>query len=180
VQSASFSTLVTLTCVGGFLVVNALAGYWVTANERETAVLNDIQVHFPTFPLGGILILDGVCPYVGPAIVFESSWDLAGALITLYGDPTLQADVVGPDLAINDHSIVTSLYGIRYSYPYSDHLIVYDFTSKAAHHLIDATAARTYFNSISPDRNRRCGPAEDGYGQPVFPWQPLSPRYGFG
>ena len=44
-----------------------------TAEQR---VLASTQQRFPAMPPNSTLLLDGVCPYAGPAVVFEANWDL--------------------------------------------------------------------------------------------------------
>jgi len=50
-----------------------------------------------------LALLGGDPLILSRAIVFEASWDLAGALRIIYGDDTIRADVVTPNLR--------SLYG---------------------------------------------------------------------
>ena len=67
-----FCALVTVFCMSGFLINNGVASFWITAYEKQQVVLADIKREFPTLDAGTRFILDGVCPYVGPAVVFES------------------------------------------------------------------------------------------------------------
>ena len=162
-----FCALVALLCVSGFLINNTLASFWATAYRQEKEILADIYQQFPTLPKGGTLILDGVCPYVGPAIVFESCWDLAGALVMHYRDYTLRADVVTPNLEVREDGLYTSLYGAKYRYPY-DKLFVYHFGQKVARQLTDAETARRYFQQYNPDLSSGCARGHEGHGVPVF------------
>lgn len=165
----SFSMIATLFCIGGFLITNTLASFWITAYRQEQEILADIHRQFPTLPAGSTLILDGICPYVGPAIVFESNWDLAGALQLNYRDPTLRADVVTPNLKIEDGGLSTLLYGHLYSrYAYSEKLLLYHFGYKMIHDLTSAETARRYFVTFNPDYSNGCGGGVAGYGVWVF------------
>lgn len=150
-----FCTLVTLLCLGGFLITNTLASFWIVAYRQQEEILTDIYQQFPIIPEGSTLILDGICPYVGPAIVFESPWDLEGVLHMHYGDFTLQADVVRPNLKVREDGLHTSSYGQEYVYPYGK-LIVYHFDRKISFQLSDAKAAHFYFETLSPDPNISC------------------------
>jgi hypothetical protein len=115
-----------------------------------------------------VLIVDGVCPYVGPAVVFESSWDLAGALITFYADRTLAADIVTPNMTVGKNGLRTVLYeSLERDYPYGN-LLIYHYGRKEVYPLPDAEAARRYFDAFNPDRSGGCPRGHEGRGVPVF------------
>ncbi|MBE9127586.1 MULTISPECIES: hypothetical protein [unclassified Coleofasciculus] len=166
-----FCILVSLLCTSGFLINNTLASFWITAYRQEQAVLADIRRQFPTLPAGSTLILDGVCPYVGPAIIFESSWDLAGALMMFYRDYTLKADIVTPNLKVKGDGLSTSLYGIygaKENYPY-EKLFIYHFDRKTTHQITDAKSAYYYFQTFNTNQhNTSCPEGHAGLGVPVF------------
>ena len=162
-----FAGTVALLCGTGTLINDTIAAFWVAAYAKERSVLQDIRQAFPSVQPESTLILDGVCPYDGPAIVFESAWDLAGALLLHYGDYTVQADVVTPRLAVGEDGLDTSLYGAAHHYPYG-RLFVYNATDKTVHRLRTAEDARRYFIEVSPDRGRRCPSGHEGYGARIF------------
>jgi len=167
-RRGAFSALVALLGVAGFLVTQTLASFWVEAYRKERAILSDIRQHFPTLSSGSVLIVDGVCPYVGPAVVFESSWDLAGALTTLYADRTLAADVVTPNMTVGENGLRTVLYeSIEHDYPYGN-VLIYHYGRKEAYPLPDAEAAHRYFDAVNPDRSGGCPRGHEGRGVPVF------------
>ena len=102
-------------------------------------------------------------------VVFESSWDLAGALMIFYRDRTLRADVVTPNLKVEEDRLSTVLYGGMYShYPYNEKLFVYNFGRKTTHQLTDAQTARRYFQTFNPDHSSGCPRSREGLGVPVF------------
>ncbi|HET7618183.1 MAG TPA: hypothetical protein VFK20_06700 [Vicinamibacterales bacterium] len=148
----------------GSLVVNAIAASWANAYEMERRTLNDIRARLPTLPQGSTLILDGVCPYVGPAIVFESNWDLAGALQVLYRDPTIAADVVTPRLTISNEGLTTTIYGEARQYPYGDRLLVFEAGTGQVIPLPDAASGRQWFAR----RHTGCPPGQEGIGVRLF------------
>ncbi|MGH2521103.1 MAG: hypothetical protein ACRDH2_01255, partial [Anaerolineales bacterium] len=162
-----FSALIALVCLGSVIVNNTLAAFWVKASEQEQTILADIHERFPTLPTGSTLLLDGVCPYLGPAIVFESSWDLAGALLIHYHDYSLRADVVTPRLQIKPEGLTTSLYDVEYTYPY-ENLLVYHAGQRLAFPLSDAEAARRYFEQYDPNFGGDCLPGHEGHGVPIL------------
>jgi hypothetical protein len=108
-----------------------------------------------------------VCPYVGPAIVFESSWDLQGALRLLYRDTTLQADVVTPNLRVEHDGLHTVLYGEDSRYPYQ-RLLLFNVRGPSSDSIPDEEAARAYFARANPDRSNGCPPGRAGHGVRVF------------
>jgi hypothetical protein len=163
----AFCALVALLCTASFLITNTIASFWERAYRQETEILNDIHRQFPSLPEGCSLILDGVCPYVGPAIVFESSWDLAGALLIHYRDYTLRADVVTPSLKIREDGLYTSLYEIEHHYPY-DNMFIYNYEQKVTYRLTSAEDAHRYFQAINPAYKNACPQGHAGYGVPLF------------
>jgi len=164
-----FCTFVALLCTSGFLVINTIASFWIAAYRQEQEVLANIRQQFPTLPAGSTLILDGICPYVGPAVVFESSWDLNGALLMIYRDDTLRANVVTPNLEVTEDDLTTSLYygAIVNHYPY-EKLFVYHVGRKMICQLPDAEAARRYFQAYNPDYSNGCPPGLEGHGVPIL------------
>jgi hypothetical protein len=166
VRPPVFSAIVAAMATSGFVIVNVIANTWVEAYRRERAILAGIQQRFPTLPAHSALLLDGVCPYVGPAIVFEANWDLAGALQTLYRDPTLKADVVTPRLSVTDEGIETTIYQQPTRYPYARELFVYHAGTGGVYPLPDDASARAYFGA--PGRAPVCPAGQEGIGVRLF------------
>lgn len=115
-----------------------------------------------------MLVLESCCtafPYS-----LQSSWNLTGALILFYRDRSLHADVVTPNLKIEEHGLTTIMYsGANYTHhPYSEKLFVYHFGRKTTYHLTDAETARRYFQTFNPDYSNGCPPGREGFGVPVF------------
>lgn len=161
-----FCGLVTLLCAASFLVIQTLASFWVESYRKQKEVLTDIRGQFPHLS-ATTLVLDGVCPYTGPAIVFESDWDLAGALKVLYRDRTLQAFVVTSNLRIKEDGLYPSIYGMETRYPYQN-MWIYNFGRKRTYYLPNAGGARSYFQSLNPDFRGGCPGGIEGVGVPVF------------
>ena len=163
-----FAVPVALVCLSGFLIVHGLATTWAEAWQRQQAILADIQTRLPDLEDGTTIILDGSCPYVGPGIVFESNWDLAGALETQYGDPTVRADVVSANLSVDEDGLSTRLYVDHIArYEYDRRLLVFDARNSAVRPLPDAEAARTWWNTR---REPACPRGGAGYGTVLFSW----------
>ena len=94
------------------------------------------------------MIIDGPCPYTGPGTVFESNWDLQGALKLLYQDNTIRANIVTADIYINDDRIRISGSGVQ-NYAFKN-LFIYNHKEKKAYPLTNAKDARQYFEMINP------------------------------
>jgi hypothetical protein len=164
----AFALLASTFISSGCMVNYAIASHWIAAYRREAEILLGIQARFPVLPEGGTFILDGICPYIGPAIVFESRWDLAGALQLLYRDPGLRADVVTPRLEIMQDGLRTTLYGVSTDYLYGRDLIIYNIRYNVEKHLSDRQAAEAYFAEFSRDRENRCVWGHESTGAPIF------------
>lgn len=163
----TFAALVGALSMSWALIVSTIGAFWTEAYVMEKRVLARIQAAAPSLPRGSTLLLDGVCPYHGPAIVFESNWDLAGALMMIYRDAELRADVVTPRLEVGDEGLRTSLYGVTSVYPYRN-LSIYDDATGRLHLIRDAGHARAYFSTSNPDRGRRCPKGSEGMGVRIF------------
>ena len=165
----SFAGLIAAICLAGFLVNNALAVSWTTAWPEERTVLEEIRAALPSLPSNSTLILHGVCPYVGPAIVYESNWDLAGALQAAYGDPTLKADVTTSNMVVEPYGLVTRIYSQTRVYPYGDRLLLFDYEGRRVLSLGDARAAVRYLGGNHPQPPRGCPGGSPGRGSQIFP-----------
>jgi hypothetical protein len=150
--------MIALLCGTEFLATNTIGAFWAEAAERQQLILNTIHQDIPVMPRNSVLLLDGVCPYLGPGIVLEGHQDMGGALQMLYQDPTLRGDVVTPRLWVHDDGIETSIYGRYRYYPYGT-LKIYDFRRRTAWDLPNVDAALAYFgrlgsvHSFCPDGN---------------------------
>ena len=157
-----FASIIALIASSGAVITNGIATHWIAAWRQEQGILATIERQVPRLPNDATLLLDGVCPYVGPAIVFESNWDLAGALQIRYRNPTVKADVVTPRLEVGDTGVTTSIYGQKVTYPYSSTLLVFDAATGTLHPLRNAVSARQYFaeRTAAPT----CPPGQEGIG----------------
>jgi hypothetical protein len=161
------SLLVAFICASGFLTNNTIASFWSIAYKKEKEILANIRETFPTLPKGSIFFLDGVCPYAGPAIVFESHFDLAGALSMIYKDYSLRADVVKPNLKITDGGLITSMYGFNFKYPY-EKMLIFNYESKNIHKLNNVEDAMSYFQNAVPSNRNSCPLGYEGHGVKIF------------
>jgi hypothetical protein len=98
-------SLLALFCTTGIVINNTVASFWTMAHDEQTRILADIVEHNPSIPHATTLILDGVCPYIGPGIAFECFWDFGSASKVIYHDWTLTGDVVTPRLKIEQQGL---------------------------------------------------------------------------
>jgi hypothetical protein len=162
-----FSIGIALLSTSGFLITNTIASFWTSAYGQQLEILADIRQHVLTLPAGTTLLLDGVCPYNGPGIVFESPWDLTGALSISYDDPSIRADIVTPKLRVREDGISTTIYSHESFYPYKQ-LLIYHFGQKKAYQLTDKQSALAYFAKFNPDHSSGCPKGHEGGGVPIF------------
>jgi hypothetical protein len=148
-----FSLLVALLCGSGFLLNNTIAAFWIAASRQQEEIISAVRQQFSTLAPETTLILDGVCPYTGPGIVFECYWDVGGMLRTYYHDSSIRGDFAKRNLQVSEPGLYTRIYGEKKYYPYSDKLILFDIGQKKVYVLKDFEAARLYFQASSPARN---------------------------
>jgi hypothetical protein len=165
-----YSLLIALLCMSGFIVSNTIASFWVDSTRQQQQIIADISQQFPALPSGSTLILDGICPYAGPAVVFESSWDLAGTLMIIYNNWDIHADVVTPNMKIEGDGLATFMYGgANYTHhPYSSKLFIYHIGSKSVHYLPDSVSAQRYFQQFNPDFDNNCPQGKEGSGVAIY------------
>jgi hypothetical protein len=163
-RKALFSAVVGFMGMGGALTINVLANFWVQSYRLQKELLADIHSHNPAIPAGSTLIMDGVCPYNGPAPVFEAPWDLSAALSILYGHAGIQANIVTRWLRVEPNGLIIPSANGPAVYPFRQ-LFVYHFGHKVSYALPDAPAAQSYFDNLSTDRASRC--PTDFYGNGV-------------
>jgi hypothetical protein len=154
-RKALFSAAVGLIGMGGALTIDVLANFWIESYRLQNEYLSDIRSHIPAIPAGTTLLMDGVCPYNGPAPVFNEPWDLSSALSILYGHADIKANIVTRWLRVEPSGLITPSCCGETRYPF-DHLVVYHFGRKSSYPLPDAQAAQSYFSKISTDRGGRC------------------------
>jgi hypothetical protein len=161
-----FVAVISTVCFCGVLLNTTLGCMWCAAANRQQQVLAAIHRQLPALPSNTTILVAGVCPYIGPGIVFESSLDLGSALRLLYGDPTLGGNVVSPDLKADSDGLYRDMYGERYRHSYSQNLIAFDYESGRVSHLVDEGSSRKYL--LDATRRHVCPQSELGKGEQVF------------
>jgi hypothetical protein len=167
-RRSAFCLLVSLLCVGGYLLNNTIATFWIVASRQQQEVIAAVRQQFPTLRSETTLILDGMCPYTGPGIIFECYWDVGGMLKTVYHDPSLKGDIIRRGIRIEEDGLYTRMYSEERFYPYSDNLILFHLGTNRSYQLSDVDSARRYFQAVNPDYKTSCLGAGEGYGAPIF------------
>jgi hypothetical protein len=140
--------VVAALAAAGVFVTNTIAGYWGSAYSRQEHVMERLQAALPADPSNTTVLLDRICPEIGPGIIFLGHYDLAGALRTSYRDTTIRAGVMTDDIDARPSAleIGTTWLGAREAqrYPYRRRLVVYDWRRGSITRVPDMGAARAY------------------------------------
>lgn len=165
----TFVGLLGLLATSCALITGTVARLWVEADRVQEAVIAAIHDHFPELPPGSTLLLDGLCPYVGPAPVFATGWDVTGMLRLEYPGSDPSGDVIKPNSEATPHGLRTILFDdVINVYPYGDDLRVLNLALGQVFHLEDVETARDYLGSVSAEARPACPPYTDGDGANVF------------
>jgi hypothetical protein len=140
-RGLAFSSLVSALCFCGCFVTNGIASYWVIASKQQRAVLDGVRSQITHLEPGTTLLLDGICPYIGPAPVFESSLDFTGALTVLYPDRLLKGDVLKNHTRFSPAGVRTTWYWPN-TYAYGEKLLIYNHANKELYPLPNSSARR--------------------------------------
>ena len=152
---------VALLAFAGTLRIAEIEGYWVEAGDAQQKVLAAAKRDLATLASGSTVLLDGVCPYWGPGVVFETWWDTGPALTLALGRP-VEADVVSERARLRPDGFEASIYGDVRVYPYGPRLFAWHPSSHSLIRLPDENAARAYFRRPGrwPTPCRSAGPGQ--------------------
>jgi hypothetical protein len=165
-RASAFAVGIGLISLSGTFLNLTLASFWVDAAHEQARVISAVRAAAPTLPSNATVLLAGMCPYVGPGVVFEAPWDVAGALQIAYQDASLRGDVVTPRLQVGDSGVTTEIYGEPASYPYTAQLFVFDASTGT---LVEVGGRDDLERALaSVGRGEQCGPGQPGFGQSVF------------
>jgi hypothetical protein len=165
----TFAALAGLLSASNTLIINAVADFWTRASQEQHAVIASIRERLPELTPGTALLLDGLCPFQGPGVVFATNWDVSGMLHLYYGDRSLQGDVVKPNTEVTAGGIRTLLFDdVPNAYPYGERLVVHHLRTGEAFVLTGEEAARQYFENVSIPSRPPCPPYTDGDGASIF------------
>jgi hypothetical protein len=138
----------------GVLMIDSLGGFWTTAAKQQHSIVTSLRRTQPAFPTASTVVLDGVCPEAGPAVVFADEWDFRNAIQLAYGDPSLIGDTATEGLQADaEHLTLTMTFlGRRFTrmYDYGPRLFVYDFPRRSLYLIRDRNDAVRYVSSRPP------------------------------
>jgi hypothetical protein len=143
-----FSASIGAVVASGVLIIATLGSFWTSAATEQHAIVTSLQRTAGTLPASSTVVLDGVCPEIGPAVVFADQWDLRGALALAYHDQSIAADAATEGLRVGSRRLELEMtfLGARSTrtYAYGPQLFVYDFPRRTLHVLRDRSAAAGY------------------------------------
>lgn len=165
VRSAAFAGLTGAFAAMAFFTISTLSGFWIDAYAAARSIESDIEQHAGALHQS-TLLLGGVCSYSGPAIIFESDWDLSGLLRLRNNDRTISADVLRPGYyAVTASGIETTLYEGEDDYDFAPNLLLYDFGRKTVTALSDRATAVAALQGGRVDA--KCEEGSEGVGSKV-------------
>ncbi|HEY1754602.1 MAG TPA: hypothetical protein VGG72_04350 [Bryobacteraceae bacterium] len=163
----AFCIAIAALCASGFLIINTVAHFWVEAAERQAEVISAVRQDFPSLPPKTTLILDGVCRYIGPGIVFETYWDVKGMLRVYYSDRTLDADVFTNTTEVKEDGIHTKMYDEVTVHSYEENLTVYNVRRRHSERIRNMDEGKRYVDTFGSDIHD-CQPGREGAQAKIF------------
>ena len=142
-RAKAFAGAIAIMAVLATLRIADVGQYWSMAATRQWQLLDQAKADMAKVPAGGTVIIDGVCPYIGPGIVYETYWDSSSALSLTLGRP-IKADVVTDRLTWGADKVETITYSLPNDMPYGPRLFVWNPGRGWLVPLPDAAAARAY------------------------------------
>lgn len=162
-----FSLLVAIISFFGITTNNYISEFWIDAYEQQLSVVESLNKQKPEINKNSTIIIDGICPYVGPGIVFEAYWDVEGMYAIYFKDYFLKGDIIRFNTQVNEKTIFTSVYGVDNHYYYGDKLYVFNYKLNKIYKLNSFKQAQTYFDD-NFDNINDCPVAYEGTGMKIF------------
>jgi hypothetical protein len=168
-RARAFSLAIGFSCGINSLIVCGIGFFWVDAASQQAAILESVAANVRSLPHGSVLLLDGFCRFSGPGVVFESDWDVTGAIQLALGDFSLTSDVVSPNMSFNNVSADSTIYGGPDGhYPYGNQLFVYNVRYRILTALPSRESATDYLRAMNPTGDSGCPAGHEGDGEKVF------------
>lgn len=163
-RAGAFSVAIAAICGLNCLVVNGIGYFWVNAATQQASILRSVAANVGSLPNGSVLLLDGICTYSGPGIVFDADWDTTGAVRLTLNNDSLSGDVVTPILHFDEAAAEDILAGQPVSrYLYGDRLFLYNVKWRTLVNLRSRDAADAYARAMGSASSSGC-PADE-YGK---------------
>lgn len=143
---------IALVATAGMVRLAVIEEHWAQASRVQEEILLAAKQDLRTLPAGSTVLLDRVCPYRVPGVVFETWWDTGPALSLTLGRK-LDADVLSERSRITAFGIETSIYDEPKVYRYGDRLYLYD---PALHRVTAGSDQETVRRYFSTRRSANC------------------------
>lgn len=140
-----------------------ISSYWAEAREIQERAFRAAGADLAGLPPDAVIIVDGVCPYHGPAVILESWWDSSGWLSLALNRP-VRADTSTNRMSIEAGGLRTTIYGEEGFYPFGPDLYIYDPLRHLVTPVPDVAAAKSYFTE-SLARKMDCRKSYPGHGE---------------
>ena len=138
-------------CGCGALITNTVATFWLNASRAQAEILEGLRSAWESPPPGSSILLTGYCAWIGPGIVFETDWDVTGAVGLLYRDRTLTGNVLRPWMVVEKDGLRDS--DSFYSFA---SLYVYDARTREVHRVAGERAAAQLLRAVIADDASGC------------------------
>jgi hypothetical protein len=166
---AVFVGVTALFCGSGDLAIATIGHFWKESYRQQLRSLSAIREAIPQPPRGASIILDGACPFAGPATVWgDFSGDLSSALQLRYGDYEIRANIVAPWMRITPSGLYFLQYNELTGYPFGEKLLIYNQRDRQVYIIRDYKAAGRYFQTNNPDLTGGCPVGHEGDGIRIF------------
>lgn len=166
-RAGVYAMSIGLICGANCLAMSGIGHFWVDGARRQDAIVRSVKANVHALPHDAILLLDGVCRYSGPAVVFEGE-EASGPIQLALGDSSLSSDVIASNMHFGATTVVTTMYGQpAVSYLYGKNLFVFNVPRRQLTTLTSQEAAIAYLRAVNPSGDSGCPPAREGAGARV-------------
>lgn len=165
VRARSYAVAIALICGTNCLVMSGIGHFWVDAAQRQQAVVQSVQSNVRDLPHGAVLLLDGVCRYSGPAVVFDTEYDTRGVIQLALRDSSLDSNIISSTTYFGAAAI-KMMYAEPY--PYGKNVFVYNVPNARLLNLTSQEAATAYLRAMNPAGGSGCPPVQEGMGARVY------------
>lgn len=162
IRNAALCAMTAVIVAAGAYRVWMIERYWTEAPLLQARFLENAKRDLRSLPSGSTVIVEGICPYHGPAVIFETWWDLGPALTLTLGKK-LEADLLNRRSQLERDGLRTRVYGDSRFYPFGSDLYLYNPIARSHVALPDFGSARSAIEGWgAPWRN--CPPGKEGQG----------------
>jgi hypothetical protein len=146
-RSTIFSLGIAGLASAGALITSTIAGYWESAYSRQQQVMAQLRSALPPDPSGSTVLLDGVCPEIGPGVVYYGTYDFEAALQTRYRDRSIRGTLLTDDVRATRAGVdigTTWLRTERRLFRYGQEMLAFDSVRDSLRPILDRQGALDY------------------------------------